>query len=100
MNLYGDPIYEYTGEYSLGLSVEALHTAIDHAEVVIADLRDLTSGEKAMAIASIAHPKFRDEFLRTVYEDLLFTKPVGSYLNKTPTGVCMYEGGIQLAEKR
>ena len=69
-------------------------------EYGIADLRDLTSGEKAMAIASIAHPKYRDKFLRTVYEDPMFTKPVGSYLNKTPIGVCMYEGGIQLAEKR
>ena len=29
---------ELTGEYSLGLSVEALHTAIDHAEIVIAEL--------------------------------------------------------------
>jgi acyl-CoA hydrolase len=62
-------------------------------------LRDLTSGEKAMAIASIAHPKFRDEFLRTVYEDPLFTKPIGSYLGKTPIGVSMYEGEIQIADK-
>lgn len=28
----------YTGEYSLGLSVEALHTAIDYAKVVVAEL--------------------------------------------------------------
>jgi acyl-CoA hydrolase len=27
---------EFTGEFSLGLSVEALHTAIDHAKIVIA----------------------------------------------------------------
>jgi acyl-CoA hydrolase len=63
-------------------------------EYGIADLREQTSGEKAMAIASIAHPKFRDEFLRSVYEDPLFTKPIGSYLNKPPNGVCMYEGRI------
>ncbi len=67
-------------------------------EYGIADLRELTSGEKAIAIASIAHPKFRDEFLRSVYEDPLFTKSIGGYLNKTPDGVCMYKGGIQLAE--
>ncbi len=67
-------------------------------EFGIADLRDLTSGEKAMAIASIAHPKFRDEFLRGVYEDPLFTKSIGGYLDKTPNGVRMYEGGIQLAK--
>jgi hypothetical protein len=68
-------------------------------EYGIADLRELTSGEKAMAIASITHPKFRDESLRSVYEDPLFTKPFGGYLGKTPDGVCMYEGRIQLAEK-
>jgi 4-hydroxybutyrate CoA-transferase len=63
-------------------------------EYGLADLRELTSGEKAMAIASIAHPKFRDEFLRSVYEDPLFTKPIGAYLDKTPSGVSMYEGRI------
>ncbi|MGB9436751.1 MAG: acetyl-CoA hydrolase/transferase C-terminal domain-containing protein [Desulfobacterales bacterium] len=52
-------------------------------EYGIADLRELTSVEKAMAIASITHPKFRDEFLRSVYEYPLFTKPFGRYLGKT-----------------
>ncbi len=66
-------------------------------EFGIADLRELTSGEKALAIASIAHPTYRDEFLRSVYEDPFFTKPIGSYLNKSPSGVRMYAGGIQLA---
>ena len=84
----------------ISLTASAYDGVVIVTEYGIADLRELTSGEKAMAIASIAHPKFRDEFLRTVYEDPLFTKPVGSYLNKTPTGVCMYEGGIQLAQKR
>ena len=65
-------------------------------EFGIADLRELTSGEKALAVASISHPKFRDEFLRSVYEDPFFTKPIGSYLNKSPSGVRMYAGGIQL----
>jgi len=35
---------DFTGEYSLGLSVEALHTAIDHAAVVIAELDDSMPG--------------------------------------------------------
>ena len=83
----------------ISLTASAYDGVVIVTEYGIADLRDLTSGEKAMAIASIAHPKFRDEFLRTVYEDPLFTKPIGGYLNKTPSGVCLYEGGIQLAEK-
>ena len=56
-------------------------------EYAIADLWELTSVEKAMAIASITHPKFRDEFLRSVYEYPLFTKPFGRYLGKTPNKV-------------
>ena len=64
-------------------------------EYGIADFRELTSVEKAMAIASITHPKFRDGFLRSVYEDPLFTKPFGGYLGKTPNGVYMYEGGFR-----
>ncbi len=83
----------------ISLTASAYDGVVIVTEYGIADLRDLTSGEKAMAIASIAHPKFRDKFLRTVYEDPMFTKPVGSYLDKTPIGVFMYEGEIQLAEK-
>jgi len=66
-------------------------------EYGIADLRELTSGEKALAIASIAHPDFREEFLRHVYEDSLFTKSVGFYLDdKPPRGVHMYAGRIRI----
>jgi acyl-CoA hydrolase len=65
-------------------------------EYGFADLRELTSGEKAMAIASITHPKFRDDFLRSVYEDPLFTKSIGFYLDKTPPGVKFYDGNIKL----
>jgi len=61
-----------------------------------ADLRELTSGEKALAVASIAHPKFRDEFLRGVVDDSLFTKPIGFSLDKVPRGVLMYKGAIKL----
>jgi acyl-CoA hydrolase len=84
----------------ISLTASAYDGVVIVTEYGIADLRELTSGEKAMAIASIAHPKFRDDFLRSVYEDPLFTKHIGGYLDKTPNGVCMYEGGIQLAEKR
>lgn len=154
-----------TGEYSLGLSVEAIHTAIDHARIVvaeldpsmpftqghsvvdassidylveygapiiavksitdkgdskivfrhppgisltafsydgvvivteygIADLRGLTTGNKAVAIASIAHPRYRDDLLRQVIDDPFFTKPFDFRLNRAPYGVTHYAGSV------
>jgi acyl-CoA hydrolase len=83
----------------ISLTASAYDGVVIVTEYGIADLRELTSGEKAMAIASITHPKFRDEFLRSVYEDPLFTKPFGGYMGKIPDGVCMYEGGIQIADE-
>ena len=83
----------------ISLTASAYDGVVIVTEYGIADLRELTSGEKAMAVASIAHPKFRDNFLRSVYEDPLFTKSIGGYLDKIPNGVCMYEGGTQLSEK-
>ncbi len=65
-------------------------------EYGIADLRGLTAGEKALSIASIAHPRFRDEYLKSIYDDKLFTKSVGSFMGKTPRGVTMYDGPIRL----
>jgi acyl-CoA hydrolase len=47
---------EITGEYSLGLTVEALHTAIDHAELVIAELdpsMPFTQGQSVVDAQSI-----------------------------------------------
>jgi len=66
------------------------------SEYGIADLRGLTAGEKALAIASIAHPRYRDQYLKAFYDDPLFTKPIGSSLGKTPRGVTMYQGNIKL----
>jgi acyl-CoA hydrolase len=66
------------------------------SEYGIADLRGLTAGEKALAIASIAHPRYRDQYLKAIYDDPLFTKPIGSSLGKTPRGVTMYQGNIKL----
>lgn len=80
----------------ISLTASAYDGVVIVTEYGFADLRELTSGEKAMAIASIAHPDFRDDFLRSVYEDPLFTKPIGVYLDKTPRGVKFYEGGIKL----
>ena len=67
-------------------------------EYGVADLRELTSGEKALAVASIAHPKFRDDFLSSVVDDSLFTKPVGFSLDRIPRGVRMYDGRISLED--
>ena len=83
----------------VGLTASGYDGVVIVTEYGIADLRELTSGEKALAIASIAHSEFRDDLLRHVYEDPLFTKPVGFYLDdKPPRGVRMYEGGIRLKE--
>ncbi|UCF90623.1 MAG: hypothetical protein JSW39_20350 [Desulfobacterales bacterium] len=80
----------------IGLTASAFDGVVIVTEHGIADLRELTSGEKALAVASIAHPRFRDEFLRYVYEDPIFTKPIGVYLDKSPRGVVMYDGDIKL----
>jgi acyl-CoA hydrolase len=65
----------------------------------IADLRELTVGEKALALAGISHPSCREELLRYVTDDPLFTKPVGFSLEKTPRGVQMYAGKTAIDEK-
>ena len=81
----------------ISLTASAYDGMVIVTEYGIADLRELTSGEKALAIASIAHPKFREEFLRHIYEDPLFTKTVGFYLDdKQPRGVSLYDGPISL----
>ena len=59
----------FTGEYSLGLSVEALHTAIDQARVVIAELdpsMPFTQGQSVVDAQSIDY--LIREGVRPVYE--------------------------------
>ncbi len=68
-------------------------------EYGVADLRGLTAGEKALAVASIAHPRYRDEFLKSIYDDPLFTKPPGCGPAKLPRGVTLYQGPIRLDEE-
>lgn len=65
-------------------------------EYGIADLRGLTIGNKALAIASVAHPKFRDDLLKQVYDDPLFTKPHDYTPGKIPYGVTPYRGPIKV----
>ena len=80
----------------MSLTASAYDGVVIVDEYGFADLRGLTAGEKALAIASIAHPRFREEYLRSIYEDSLFTKSIGSTMGRTPRGVVLYEGPIAL----
>ena len=62
----------------------------------VADLRALAIGEKALAIAHVAHPDFREELLRHIVDSKHYTKPRGLLLDKTPKGVFPYDGDIAL----
>lgn len=81
----------------ISLTASAFDGVVIVTEYGIADLRGLTTGEKAMAIARIAHPRFSDDLMRYVNEDQLFTKPSGFSLDKTPRGVTLYDGQIKIA---
>lgn len=107
--IYGTPIIAFKSLTNKGESkITKMHppgvslttSAYDGVVIVtewgVADLREMTIGEKALAIASIAHPNFRDDFLRYVYDDPLFTKPIGFTLEKTPRGVIPYDGSVKL----
>jgi len=65
-------------------------------EYGIADLRDLTVGEKALAIAAVAHPKFREQFIRHVVDDPFFTKPRELSTRSVPRGVIPYKGNVTI----
>ena len=68
-------------------------------EFGIADLRGLTAGEKVLAVASIAHPKFRDEFLHSIIDDPYFTKPRDYRAGKSWRKVTYYEGDVRLKDE-
>jgi acyl-CoA hydrolase len=74
----------------ISLTASAYDGVVLVTEYGIADLRGLTIGNKALAIASIAHPKFRDELLKQIYDDALFTKPHDYAPGKIPYGVTLY----------
>ena len=64
---------EYTGEYSLGLSVEALHTAIDNAKIVIAELDSsmpFTQGQSVVDAQSIDY--LIDDNITPIYASAQF----------------------------
>jgi acyl-CoA hydrolase len=80
----------------VSLTASAYDGVVIVDEYGIADLRGLTAGEKALAIASIAAPQYREEYLKSIYDDQLFTKSAGSSMGQTPRGVTMYQGTIKL----
>jgi acyl-CoA hydrolase len=107
--IYGTPIIAMRSMTDKGQSKIIRHhppginlTACSYDGVVIvtewgiADLRELTVGGKALALASISHPSCRDELLRYVIDDPMFTKPVGFAPGKTPRGVRLYAGKIAI----
>jgi acyl-CoA hydrolase len=83
----------------ISLTASAYDGVVIVTEYGIADLRGLTTGDKAMAIARIAHPHFSEDLIRYVYEDPLFTKPIGFSLNKIPKGVSLYKGPTKLKDE-
>ncbi|MBN2384282.1 acetyl-CoA hydrolase/transferase family protein [bacterium] len=80
----------------VSLTASAYDPVVIVNEYGIADLRGLTAGEKALAIASIAHPDFRETYLKTIANSPFFTKPVGFKLGQTPRNVILYDGDIRL----
>jgi len=83
----------------VSLTASAYDGVVIVTEYGIADLRELTAGEKALAVASIAHPKHRDQYLKTIMDDKLFTKSPTLGAGKAPHGVTMYQGDIILDDK-
>jgi hypothetical protein len=67
-----------------------------NAATPTASLDAITAGEKALAVASIAHPRFRDEYLKAISDDPMFTKPLRCPSRKLPRGVTLYQGPIPL----
>jgi len=63
-------------------------------EYGVADLRGLTTGNKALAIASIAHPHYRDNLMKQVVDDPFFTKPQDFKMGRVPYGVSLYAGHV------
>lgn len=82
----------------VSLTASAYDGVVLVTEYGIADLRGLTAGEKALAVASVAHPRFRDEYLKAIHDDPLFTKPIRCPSRKLPRGVTLYQGSVALPE--
>jgi 4-hydroxybutyrate CoA-transferase len=75
----------------ISLTASAYDGFVLVTEYGIADLRGLTLGSKALAIASISHPAFRETYLKEIIDDPLFTKPHDFAPDKVPYGVTLYD---------
>lgn len=80
------------------LTASAYDGVVIVTEYGIADLRDLPTGFKGLAIASIAHPDVREALLKTIHDDPRMTKPKGFSLDKIPPGVTLYNGTTPIRE--
>lgn len=78
------------------LTASAYDGVVIVTEYGIADLRDLPTGFKGLALASISHPDFREGLLRKIFNDPRMTKPKGFSLDKIPPGVTLYSGKTKL----
>lgn len=76
----------------ISLTASSYDGVVIVTEYGVADLRGLTAGSKAVAIASIAHPMYRDALLKQVVDDPFFTKPHDFRVDRTPYGVIPYRG--------
>jgi len=83
----------------ISLTASAYDGVVLVTEYGIADLRGLTLGNKALAIASISHPKFREDFLRKIHDDPMITKPFNFTTDKIPYGVTPYRGNIKINDE-
>jgi acyl-CoA hydrolase len=94
----GESKIVYAHPRGVSLTASSYDGVVIVTEYGIADLRGLTVGEKALAVSSIAHPRYREDYLKSILEDRLFTKPLGYFLGKTPRGTTLYNGNIKLAD--
>ncbi len=82
----------------INLTASAYDGIVLVTEYGVADLRELTLGNKALAIAWVSHPRFRDEFLRSIHDDPIFTKPHDYIPGRPPQAVTLYQGDIAIAD--
>ncbi len=83
----------------VNLTASAYDGVVIVNEYGIADLRGLTAGDKAAAIASIVHPRFREGFLKSILDDKLFTKVAPRFSDRKTPGVTMYQGAVKLNDE-
>jgi acyl-CoA hydrolase len=80
----------------VSLTASAYDSVVIVTEYGIADLRGLTAGEKALALASITHPNYRETYMKALIDDPYFTKPKGFSSTRLVRNVTLYNGPIKL----